>query len=133
MDGRKSVFFAYLFAMIGGPFGLHHLYLGRTQHALLWFTTFGGFVMGWIYELLFSISKYVREANCDHQLMLHYYIRMRQMKSPSFEITRFCGKNSESSILTRFQSFKRKFHVSDDLKFVIDLTWSKLKCLLAKH
>ena len=92
MDGRKSLFFAYLFALIGGPFGLHHLYLGRTQHAVLWFTTLGGFGLGWIYEMLFLISKYVREANCDHHLVLQHYLRMRQKKSPAFEILRFCGK-----------------------------------------
>ena len=140
MDGRKSVFFAYLFALIGGPFGLHHLYLGRTQHALVWFTTFGGFLFGWIYELLFSIPKYVREANCDHQLMLHSYIRMRQMKSPAFEMTRLCGKSNSpldidyfSIIQTkapRFGWFEKRFFfaivksemsVSETLKYLLPL------------
>ncbi|CAF1184356.1 unnamed protein product [Adineta steineri] len=43
MADNKSLILTYIFSLIGGLFGVHHLYLGRTQHALVWFTTFGGF------------------------------------------------------------------------------------------
>lgn len=89
----KRTGFAYFFALFGGLFGIHHLYLGRTQQALLWFTTFGGFGIGILYELFFSIGKYVREANGDKSIVEHYEKRMRQQKSPAFELKRFCGKN----------------------------------------
>lgn len=46
----------------GGPLGLHHLYLGRDSHALLWMLTLGGFGFGWVREFL-RIPAYVAEAN----------------------------------------------------------------------
>ncbi|CAF0881749.1 unnamed protein product [Rotaria sp. Silwood1] len=92
MSNMKRTGFAYFFALIGGLFGLHHLYLGRTQHALLWFTTFGGFGIGILYEILFSIKKYVREANHDNVILEEYEKKMREQKSPAFELIRFCGQ-----------------------------------------
>jgi DnaJ family protein C protein 22 len=92
MTDNKSLIFTYLFSLIGGLFGLHHLYLGRTQHAILWFTTFGGFGIGFIYEFLFLLKRYVHEANNDHLIVHEYKLKMRQRKSPSFEILRLCGK-----------------------------------------
>ncbi|CAF3629181.1 unnamed protein product [Rotaria sordida] len=92
MSNMKHTGFAYFFALIGGLFGLHHLYLGRTQHALLWFTTFGGFGIGILYELLFSIKKYVREANSDNIILDEYEKKMQEQKSPAFEFIRFCGQ-----------------------------------------
>lgn len=48
----------------GGPLGLHHLYLGRDSHALLWMLTLGGFGIGWAREVI-RIPAYVSEANHD--------------------------------------------------------------------
>ncbi|CAF2410101.1 unnamed protein product [Rotaria sp. Silwood2] len=92
MSNIKRTGFAYFYALIGGIFGLHHLYLGRTQHALLWFTTFGGFGIGILYEILFLIRKYVREANHDNIILDEYEKKMREQKSPAFELLRFCGQ-----------------------------------------
>ncbi|CAF1365155.1 unnamed protein product [Adineta steineri] len=92
MSGTKRTGFAYFFALIGGLFGLHHLYLGRTQHALLWFTTCGGFGIGLLYEFIFSIRDYVREANNDNLIRNQYQQKMREQKSPAFELIRFCGQ-----------------------------------------
>src|SRR5579871_4552314 len=89
---NKSLTLTYIFSLIGGLFGLHHLYLDRTQHALLWFTTFGGFGIGFIYELLVLIKKYVQEANNDRFIINEYKLKMLQKKSPSFEILRLAGK-----------------------------------------
>ena len=93
LDNRsmKKTATAYFFAITGGFFGLHHLYLGRTQQALLWFTTLGGFGVGLLYELIFSIKKYVQEANNDRSVHDHYEKKMREQKSPAFELIRFCG------------------------------------------
>ncbi|CAF1023933.1 unnamed protein product [Adineta ricciae] len=88
----KKTATAYFFAIIGGFFGLHHLYLGRTQQALLWFTTLGGFGVGLLYELIFSIKKYVQEANNDRSVHDHYEKKMQEQKSPAFELIRFCGQ-----------------------------------------
>ncbi|XP_071372843.1 dnaJ homolog subfamily C member 22 [Centroberyx affinis] len=58
----KRVTVAYALWAAGGPFGLHHLYLGRDSHALLWMLTLGGFGFGWAREVL-RIPAYVGEAN----------------------------------------------------------------------
>ncbi len=98
MSGTKNIVFAYFFALIGGFFGLHHLYLGRTQHALLWFTTFGGFGIGFIYEFLFLLKKYVHETNHDLLIVNEYKLKMIQRKSPAFEILRLCGKKKKNQM-----------------------------------
>ncbi|XP_056131030.1 dnaJ homolog subfamily C member 22 [Lampris incognitus] len=58
----KRVMVAYALWAVGGPLGLHHLYLGRDSHALLWMVTLGGFGVGWAREV-FRIPSYVGEAN----------------------------------------------------------------------
>ncbi|XP_054465820.1 dnaJ homolog subfamily C member 22 [Anoplopoma fimbria] len=60
----KSVMVAYALWAVGGPLGLHHLYLGRDSHALLWMLTLGGFGFGWVREFI-RIPAYVGEANQD--------------------------------------------------------------------
>ncbi|XP_061471396.1 dnaJ homolog subfamily C member 22 [Rhineura floridana] len=47
---------------LGGPAGLHHLYLGRDNHALLWMLTMGGFGIGWLWEL-WLLPGWVVQAN----------------------------------------------------------------------
>ncbi|KAF3860435.1 hypothetical protein F7725_000690 [Dissostichus mawsoni] len=60
----KSVMVAYVLWAMGGPLGLHHVYLGRDSHALLWLLTLGGFGFGWVREFI-RIPAYVGEANQD--------------------------------------------------------------------
>lgn len=60
----KSVMVAYGLWAVGGPLGLHHLYLGRDSHALLWMLTLGGFGFGWVREVI-RIPAYVSMANQD--------------------------------------------------------------------
>lgn len=91
MGDRKSRFLTYLISLIGGLFGLHHLYLGRTQHALLWATTCGGFFVGFIYEFIFLLPKYIGEANQDRAVAHEYLFSIFKKKSPAFEASRFCG------------------------------------------
>ena len=112
MSDTKRTGFAYFFALIGGLFGLHHLYLGRTQHALLWFTTFGGFGIGLVYELFFSLRKYVREVNNDNSILDQYQQKMREQKSPAFELTRFCGRRKINSRIFSYLFSKGQFVVA---------------------
>ncbi|XP_056589257.1 dnaJ homolog subfamily C member 22 [Triplophysa dalaica] len=58
----KKVMITYALWAMGGPLGLHHIYLGRDSHALLWILTLGGFGFGWLREF-FRIPSYVSEAN----------------------------------------------------------------------
>lgn len=58
----KSVTVAYALWAFGGPLGLHHIYLERDSHALLWMLTLGGFGFGWAREFL-RIPSYVAEVN----------------------------------------------------------------------
>lgn len=58
----KSVIVTYALWAMGGPLGLHHLYLERDSHALLWMLTLGGFGFGWAREII-RIPAYVHEAN----------------------------------------------------------------------
>lgn len=60
----KKLMITYALWAMGGPLGLHHIYLGRDSHALLWILTFGGFGIGWAREF-FRIPSYVSEANRD--------------------------------------------------------------------
>lgn len=60
----KSIVVTYILWAVAGPLGLHHLYLGRDSHALLWMLTLGGFGFGWIREVI-RIPAYVFEANQD--------------------------------------------------------------------
>lgn len=68
----KSVTVAYALWALGGPLGLHHIYLERDSHALLWMLTLGGFGLGWAREFI-RIPSYVAEANRDaHGLKRQY-------------------------------------------------------------
>lgn len=61
---NKSLLITYLLWMFGGIFGLHHFYLKRDRHAFVWWTTLGGYVVGWFIEV-FMLPKYVRDVNGD--------------------------------------------------------------------
>ncbi|CAF0901493.1 unnamed protein product [Rotaria sp. Silwood1] len=111
-NNNKSLLLTYIFSLIGGLYGLHHLYLGRTQHALLWLTTFGGFGIGFIYELLFLIKTYVYEANHDYIILNEYRLKMIEKKSPNFEISRLCGQYLTAVFygFITYYAFPEKWH-----------------------
>ena len=115
----KNLFVAYLFALIGGIFGLHHLYLGRTQQALVWFTTFGGFGFGIVYDLFFAMKSYVLEANQDAIYSQHYREKFQRMKSPAFELRRFCGKKNRSRMMKSSRRFVFQLNTSLDFFTVL--------------
>ncbi|XP_004692580.1 PREDICTED: dnaJ homolog subfamily C member 22 [Condylura cristata] len=58
----KGLLVTYALWAIGGPAGLHHLYLGRDSHALLWMLTLGGGGLGWLWEF-WKLPSFVAQAN----------------------------------------------------------------------
>ncbi|XP_072927009.1 dnaJ homolog subfamily C member 22 [Hemitrygon akajei] len=82
----KSLVITYVLWSLGGPLGLHHIYLGRDSHALLWMVTFGGFGFGWIREF-WHLPKYVQNANFRHKKT-----QRKRDKQPSMKIIRTFGQ-----------------------------------------
>ncbi|XP_067170095.1 dnaJ homolog subfamily C member 22 [Apteryx mantelli] len=58
----KRLLVAYGLWALGGPLGLHHIYLGRDSQALLWLVTLGGFGAGWLCDL-WHLPRWVAAAN----------------------------------------------------------------------
>ncbi|KAM6112399.1 LOW QUALITY PROTEIN: dnaJ homolog subfamily C member 22 [Phoenicopterus ruber ruber] len=58
----KRLLVAYGLWALGGPLGLHHVYLGRDGHALLWMLTLGGFGAGWLWDF-WHLPGWVAAAN----------------------------------------------------------------------
>uniref|UniRef100_F6Y900 DnaJ homolog subfamily C member 22 n=1 Tax=Monodelphis domestica TaxID=13616 RepID=F6Y900_MONDO len=58
----KRLLVTYALWAIGGPAGLHHLYLRRDSHALLWMLTLGGGGLGWLLEF-WKLPSFVAQAN----------------------------------------------------------------------
>lgn len=75
IHSKKSVIWAYVLWLFGGVVGLHHFYLRRDRHAFVWWTTLGGFGIGWLGEI-FRIPRYVRDANEDPEYMRKLVERM---------------------------------------------------------
>ncbi|XP_049884735.1 dnaJ homolog subfamily C member 22 [Pectinophora gossypiella] len=90
LPGEKSVIRAYFLWLFSGIFGGHHFYLRRDRHAFVWWTTLGGFGVGWLGEI-FRIPRYVRDANQDPQYMQELANRMLRNKKPPFSMNRFTG------------------------------------------
>ncbi|XP_053624867.1 dnaJ homolog subfamily C member 22 [Plodia interpunctella] len=90
MPSKKSILWAYVLWLFGGIFGLHHFYLRRDRHAFVWWTTLGGFGVGWLGEVL-RIPRYVRDANEDPKYMQDLINRMKTNKKPPFSMNRFTG------------------------------------------
>lgn len=84
----KSLLKAYLCWFIGGLFGLHHFYLKRNTQAIICLYTFGGFLIGLIYDA-YRMPDYVREANQDSDFIEDLEHEMNQSEGPSLCITSF--------------------------------------------
>ncbi|KAF4078008.1 hypothetical protein AMELA_G00194570 [Ameiurus melas] len=82
----KRLITTYALWAIGGPLGLHHLYLRRDSHALLWMLTLGGFGFGWLREF-FRIPAYVSEANKEAER-----VRRPSGTPPPIGLVRFAGQ-----------------------------------------
>ncbi|XP_058265868.1 dnaJ homolog subfamily C member 22 [Hemibagrus wyckioides] len=82
----KSLITTYALWAVGGPLGLHHLYLRRDSHALLWMLTLGGFGFGWLREF-FRIPAYVSEANKEAER-----VRRPSNNPPPIGLVRVAGQ-----------------------------------------
>ncbi|KAJ3587117.1 hypothetical protein NHX12_013507 [Muraenolepis orangiensis] len=84
----KRLTVAYVLWAVAGPLGLHHIYLGRDSHALLWMLTLGGFGFGWAREFL-RLPAYVDEAN---QETVEVKLRRQRDIPPPIGLARFAGQ-----------------------------------------
>ncbi|XP_014261574.1 dnaJ homolog subfamily C member 22 [Cimex lectularius] len=87
---EKSLFVTYFLWLFFGVFGLHHFYLGRDIQGFLWFSSFGGYLAGWLRDL-FYIPSYVKAANHDSDYMSQFSDKVRNSKSPPYSLWRNCG------------------------------------------
>ena len=87
----KKKLVTYLLWLFGGIFGLHHVYLGRYKHAFVWYSTFGGFLIGFLNDLT-RISDYIDYANNDEEHFSFLLKLMNRLKTPSlFSLYRVFG------------------------------------------
>lgn len=59
----KSKGFALFLCIIGGLFGAHQFYVGKTGKGILYLFTAGLFGIGWIIDLIAIISGAFEDAN----------------------------------------------------------------------
>eukprot|EP00040_Diaphanoeca_grandis_P023605 m.128662 g.128662 ORF g.128662 m.128662 type:complete len:420 (+) comp29350_c0_seq1:478-1737(+) len=78
---HKTRFVAYLCWLTFGWFGLHHWYLGRDDQALLWSTTLGGYLVGWLRDL-WRMGDYVAQANFETSFIRIEKIKREATKTP---------------------------------------------------
>lgn len=57
---------------------MHHYYLGRTRQGFVWWTTLGGFGIGWLTDV-FKIRRYVLDANEDFAYMAELLLKMSRI------------------------------------------------------
>lgn len=95
---KKSLFVTYLLWLFGGFFGLHHLYLGRDFHALIWCMFAGGYFGLGLIRDLWKIPEYVKDANEESAYMEQLFDKMRQYPQPPTGTVRFCGQMLVSDV-----------------------------------
>lgn len=91
MPGDKSLLLAYLCWLIGGFFGLHHLYLGRVEHAFITFATIGGYFGLGLIRDLWRLPEYVKDANDDLYYLKTLHAEMKTHKRPPSSLVRQSG------------------------------------------
>lgn len=64
-----------------GILGAHHFYLRRDRHGVVHLLTFGGFLLGWLYDLR-NLDNYVRWANFDREFKEKYLEKIEMNKEP---------------------------------------------------
>lgn len=95
----KSLLVAYLWWLYGGLAGLHHIYLGRDQHAFAYWISFGGyFGLGWLRDA-WRMRDYVAEANETPEYLAILTEKMRQQTRPSFGFIRLFGSIVVADVL----------------------------------
>lgn len=83
----KNYYVALILALVGGWVGLHHLYLGRNRHAVIYMFTFGGFFIGVFHDII-KMKKYIEWANFDHDFKERYLSMTRKDPEPKMSLAR---------------------------------------------
>ena len=105
----KSVITAYILWLVGGLFGLHHVYLERDKQAFISFSTLGGFLIGLLNDL-YRMPDYVREANQDVEFMKQFDKIKSQLKVPAF----FTSKTLKCVCVGSFFSYVTAYSISPE-------------------
>jgi len=79
-----SVVVTYVLWLLGGWIGLHHFYLKRDKQAFLWWCSCGGFIFGWVRDLI-RIPAYVDDANDED-------VRQPEGDGPPSSVLRWMGQ-----------------------------------------
>lgn len=91
----KSVLVAYVLWLVGGFFGLHHLYLRRDLHAFLTWSTLGGYFGIGLLRDLARIPEYVADCNEDEKFIRKFVQQLkendkvRRKFNPNFILNRY--------------------------------------------
>jgi len=94
----KSLILTYVFWLVGGAVGLHHVYLGRFKQAFLYWCMPGGyFGAGWFRDL-WRIPEYVRDANNDPDFLADLSEKVRTWSKPPFKFVRFLAMTVASNL-----------------------------------
>lgn len=89
---EKSLLFTYFLWLFGGIFGLHHFYLNRDYHALVWWMFVGGyFGAGWFRDL-WRIPEYVKDANEEPSYIAELAQFMKKNDKPPTGYFRYFGQ-----------------------------------------
>ena len=77
-----NLLFAYILWLPPfGWLGLHHFYMKRDLHGFLMLTTFAGFMIGWLRDLI-TIPRYLSEARWDKDFKGLYLADYNYYKVP---------------------------------------------------
>ena len=106
---QKKLLLAYLYWLVGGLAGLHHFYLGRLNQGFAWWTTGGGFVIGYLRDL-WRMSDYVKEANLEPSFVKCLFLQAKHYKQPEFKGVRFLGMVS----VAMFYGYLAQFAVPEN-------------------
>lgn len=131
----KRKLYAYILWLIGGIFGLHHVYLKRDRHAFIWFSTFGGFIIGYLYDL-FRMSEYLDYANNDDDFLNYLYRLMNRLKSPCFKSSyRFLGSIAVATLYGYIVQYSLPIEYADTnyLLFYLVQLLAPLACAIGAY
>jgi TM2 domain-containing membrane protein YozV len=85
---ERSRSVALVLGILGGVFGLHRFYVGRTQSGVIMALTLGGLGMWWLYDMVILVSGEFRD---DDDLPLHNWqvaetVPVRGVRSRDVEV-----------------------------------------------
>ena len=109
-ENMANIVVAYMCWLLGGPWGLHHFYLGRDRQALVWFMSFGGLCLGWLRDI-WRLPEYVYESNQDTRYLNEFRSRRHHRPKPAFSVVRFAGQFLIGKHLNNWQFIQLKINL----------------------